>query len=794
MENLNNKHKYGRICGFFEADDEMLEIIIRDLKLEATVDDLKYLRAQLSSAGKLPSASELIFLSKAMKSGGSSGSDALIYSVSSSKLEIPELFERLASEYREKSGNTLSLPLLELAGFALSDGEKAGNGITLSEAALPVSPLPSSEKTAVFGSLEDGKPDILMTLSGSSPVQGPGGDTAFMIYPLSKQDVFSFLINAPAFLSWLSENVSCSVIPMTGKGFIRDLSEQVCGAEIITSNLAKATGTAPGPGLLLKSFCPAYLLFTDTLNLSRIQPAALAAGFGCLPVAVRCGSINEFISHDFGDSFSIPYGLTERISYSRYITSRAEPEETKKPYSPELASNVRYPLEARVFSSPAFEDLKALSDEGVPLAVYGKLAPMSHGCIPLILTLAAWKKECSPDIAAFKFSEGDENKITVFKIGKGSSGHLPATALEASGIGTIFPYDEPHAVSAAPSNTADTATADSPDNVNSGERNLKKQMNDQRLTFDFTSLPGRGRIYNNSAELCGSTPLLRVYPELPARLLYKLELFNPAGSAKDRIALGMLKDAAASGVLKPGGTVIEPTSGNTGIGLAAYGVPMGYKVIIVMPDSMSKERIALIKAYGAEIVLTPGSEGMSGAIKKAEELKASIPGSIIASQFDNPANPASHYSSTGPEIWKDTCGQVDILVSGIGTGGTLCGTARYLKEKNPRLISVACEPLSSPLIKLGRSGPHKIQGIGANFIPANFDASVVDFIADVSDEDAINETVKIARDTGILVGISSGCAAAEARRLASLPENAGKTIVAILPDTGEHYISTGIFD
>ncbi|MCQ2427896.1 MAG: cysteine synthase A [Clostridia bacterium] len=311
---------------------------------------------------------------------------------------------------------------------------------------------------------------------------------------------------------------------------------------------------------------------------------------------------------------------------------------------------------------------------------------------------------------------------------------------------------------------------------------------------EFASLPGRGKIYGSVAELCGSTPLLRVRPELPAVLLYKLEAFNPAGSAKDRVALNMLRCAANTGKLRPGGTVIEPTSGNTGIGLAAYGVPMGYRVVIVMPDSMSRERIDLIKAYGAEIVLTPGARGMQGAIEKAEEIRSSTPGSVIASQFDNPANPAAHYASTGPEIWKDTEGKVDIIVAGIGTGGTLCGTAMYLKEKKPSVKAIGCEPASSPLIRKGYSGPHKIQGIGANFVPANFNPDVVDGIADITNEDAIAETVKIARETGLLVGISSGCAAFEAARLASLPENAGKTIVAILPDTGEHYISTGIFE
>lgn len=302
------------------------------------------------------------------------------------------------------------------------------------------------------------------------------------------------------------------------------------------------------------------------------------------------------------------------------------------------------------------------------------------------------------------------------------------------------------------------------------------------------------KIYNSSRELIGNTPLLRTLPELPAALLYKLENLNPAGSAKDRAAVGMIDAAVKDGSLAAGGTVIEPTSGNTGIGLAAYGVPMGFRVIIVMPDTMSAERISLIRAYGAQIVLTPGAEGMSGAIKKAEELAREIPGSFIASQFDNPANPEAHYRTTGPEIWRDTDGKVDVIVAGIGTGGTLCGTARYLKEMNPAVEVVGCEPASSPLITEGRAGSHKIQGIGANFIPGNYDPALVDRVIAVTDDDAIAETVAIARREGILVGISSGCAAYAARMIASDPAYAGKTVVAILADTGEHYLSTGIFN
>ena len=301
------------------------------------------------------------------------------------------------------------------------------------------------------------------------------------------------------------------------------------------------------------------------------------------------------------------------------------------------------------------------------------------------------------------------------------------------------------------------------------------------------------KIYESVEQMIGNTPLLHAYPELPATLLYKLESFNPAGSAKDRTAIALIRQAEKKGFLKPGGTIIEPTSGNTGIGLAAYGVPMGYRVIIVMPDTMSAERINLIRAYGAEIVLTPGKDGMSGSIATARELAGTIPDSFIPGQFDNPDNPYAHYTTTGPEIWRDTDGNVDVLVAGIGTGGTLCGTAAYLKEMKKSVICIGCEPAASPVITKGKSGHHGIQGIGANFIPGNYNPYVVDEVFCVSDEDAVSETVAIARKYGILTGISSGCAAYAARMLASRPDFAGKTIVAILPDTGEHYISTGIF-
>ena len=303
------------------------------------------------------------------------------------------------------------------------------------------------------------------------------------------------------------------------------------------------------------------------------------------------------------------------------------------------------------------------------------------------------------------------------------------------------------------------------------------------------------RIFASAEQLIGQTPMVELGNveknlNLNARLLVKLECFNPGGSAKDRIAVSMLDDAEQSGRLQPGATIIEPTSGNTGIGLAAVGAARGYRVIIVMPDTMSMERRLLMKAYGAELVLTDGEKGMQGSIEKAEELAAQLPGSMVMGQFDNPANAKAHYLTTGPEIWADTDGQVDCFVAGVGTGGTITGTGRYLKEQNPAIHVVAVEPASSPLLSQGKAGAHGLQGIGANFVPSVLDRTVYDEIAPITEEEAYQASRMLGRMEGLFVGISSGAALHAAIQLAKQPQYAGKTIVALLPDTGERYLST----
>ena len=305
-------------------------------------------------------------------------------------------------------------------------------------------------------------------------------------------------------------------------------------------------------------------------------------------------------------------------------------------------------------------------------------------------------------------------------------------------------------------------------------------------------------IKTSVSEIIGRTPLLELTnvekkDALSARLLVKLEGANPAGSAKDRVALSMILDAEEKGVLKPGSTIIEPTSGNTGIGLCCVAAARGYRCIIVMPDSMSMERQLLMKAYGAQLVLTPGAGGITASIAKAEELKSQIPDAIIAGQFVNPANPDAHYRTTGPEIWEDTDGQVDIFVAGIGTGGTVSGTGRYLKEKNPNVKIVGVEPADSPLLTQGKAGSHGIQGIGANFVPDTLDRSILDEVMTCELPDAYDVGRRMGREEGILVGISSGAALWAALELAKRPENAGKTIVALLPDSGERYLSTAMY-
>lgn len=318
------------------------------------------------------------------------------------------------------------------------------------------------------------------------------------------------------------------------------------------------------------------------------------------------------------------------------------------------------------------------------------------------------------------------------------------------------------------------------------------------MPYNNTEVINMSKVYKSVSELIGRTPIVELTNieskhSVSAKVLAKLEYFNPAGSVKDRVAKAMIEDAEQKGILKKGATIIEPTSGNTGIGLASVATSKGYKTVLTMPETMSVERRNLLKAYGAEIVLTDGSKGMSGAIKRANELKEEIENSVILGQFVNSANPKAHFDTTGPEIWEDTDGKVDIFVAGVGTGGTISGTGKYLKSQNPNVKVVAVEPETSPVLSEGKAGPHKIQGIGAGFVPETLDTEIYDEIIKVANEAATQTANEIAKTEGILVGISSGAALWAALELAKRPENADKTIVALLPDTGERYLSTGIY-
>lgn len=307
-----------------------------------------------------------------------------------------------------------------------------------------------------------------------------------------------------------------------------------------------------------------------------------------------------------------------------------------------------------------------------------------------------------------------------------------------------------------------------------------------------------GKIAKKLTDLIGGTPLVELNKfseskKIEKPIIAKVEYFNPGGSVKDRIALAMIEDAEAKGILKPGATIIEPTSGNTGVGLALVAAVKGYKLVLTMPETMSVERRNLVKAYGAQVVLTPGKDGMPGAIKAAEELRDQTPGSVILQQFENPANPAKHYATTGNEIWDDTDGKIDIFVAGVGTGGTVSGVGKLLKEKNPNVKIIAVEPSASPVLNGGKSGPHKIQGIGAGFVPKTYNSDVIDEVFDVDNDDAIRTSRELGQQEGLLVGISAGAAAFAAAEVAKRPENKGKTIVALLPDTGERYLSTVLY-
>ena len=775
-----NGRKTGVVANFKTASEGFLEAMRNDLALDCSLGDLKYIQSIFRSVQRSPSVTEIFFCVDALKKGSDLPDSDVIAGLESDDPALISLFQRLTGDYLRYYGTTDRIPFVKLAEFAATGGIlcECGHTLTISKSRMPESAPPSSETPALFSA--GGDDGFLLLSSGRDPGNDFSGSAGVLLYPPRGSDIADYLKSVPSVMSAISGSVQPSAfLRMTDRGLIRDLAEIFAGADIDIDALARITSSDPSPELLNLPLAPAVAVILPESMAAEASAEAGKFGIGSVTLLKNLGKNGGFSINASPDVFAVSADVIDSLRYSKARSAKATALGDPVAVTVDVFSDRSADISALKLEGWRYETLKRLSDSGALLCICGTINPSGTEAIPLTVVLDAWRRECSPKIAACRFYPGKSDSMTVFILGAAGRPAQLSTRASNPGRETVW-YSE-----------KDKASLNSGVFFSAGKGSPAKQNAESDIASD---LPGRGRIFSDISELCGSTPLLKSRLDLPARLLYKLEQFNPAGSTKDRVALSMLNSAIETGRLKPGGTVIEPTSGNTGIGLAAYGRHMGFRVIIVMPDSMSAERVSLIRAYGAQIVLTPGEKGMSGSLAEAERLRDSIPGAVILSQFDNSANPFAHFLTTGPEIWKDTEGQVDILVAGIGTGGTLCGTARYLKQMNPELIVVGCEPASSPLIGKGYAGKHGIAGIGADFIPANFDRTLVDIIAEVSDEEAREETRRLASETGLLTGISSGCAAFKARKLAELPENEGKTVVAILPDTGEHYLSTGLFD
>ncbi len=785
-----NDRKTGIVAGFRYASDRYLEAVRTDLDLGCTLSDLRYIKTLFSSSKRDPSVTELYFCADALKKGSELPDSDIISEFDTGNTALRELFGRLSRDYVRYSGEAARLPACRLAEFAATRGElfPSGYSFGISRSVLPEAPAPSGS-VAVFEAV-DADDGFVLISSKEDPVSDFTGDEGILFYPSGSADILRFITALPSLVASLGERIQpLGLIPMTEKGLIRDLASVYSGGDIDIRAAAEASSREASPELLNLAFSPAAVITVPAGRSAEVISEAYKFGIPSTIIIRNAGRKPCFTIDAKPDIFEISPQLLSGLKYSRATkTSVSEEYNECNIVSLGIASDRSADISAVRIDDPTYDGLCKISARGGVLCVAGTVDACSGGALPMMIALDAWKRRCTPKIAACRFFRGNMNSVTVFILGAEGK---PSAGISGPGVlGSASFWGRKITDGQEPDQDRDALEP-----ALSGSPAAAPAVTGfDEFASHAAQLPGRGMIYSDISELCGSTPMLASSLELPAKLLYKLELFNPAGSSKDRVAISMLKVAVATGRLSPGGCVIEPTSGNTGIGLAAYGRHMGFRVIIVMPDSMSAERVSLIRAYGAETVLTPGADGMAGAVAEAERLRDSLPGSVILSQFDNSANPLAHYLTTGPEIWKDTHGSVDILVAGIGTGGTLCGTASYLKQMNPSLIAVGCEPASSPLIGRGYSGKHSIAGIGANFIPENFDRSVVDIISEVSDEEAREETRRLVSETGLLTGISSGCAAFKARKLAELPENEGKTVVAILPDTGEHYLSTGLFD
>ena len=742
--------KRGIVGNFRNCTADYLDRVSQDLGLGLGTEEMTALQNLYAGEKRNPTVSELRLDAAVACAVRDNRFSLLTGEISFSDKNMRTAFSRAVDEsgLAKKNRAGLSLPLL--AARVCAGGKKTPGafGVEICETAHPVFPrFPSETATAVYS---DG---FRIGLNRNPPEPASvRAESAVMVFPQAEETAGDFMKRAVPFAARAVKSRACRVIPCGRTGLLFDLMMNFGSASV---RIPALPGSPDDYRAAARSYAPAFILACPAARAQELLKSARDTGFRASVIASSFYEPDTLVidSPDGRIKLKREHLIkTMLFRRSRYEAGEAVLADAEAPeVFPEDPVNVG----ASTLSGDAFAAAEAALETGKTYAVCGYIG--DDGTAPgLIVALQRAVKKLSPDIAAAAFlpSPDGTTRCTVFSFSPEEALREAANAPRTPAFG--FPDAE-----------KEPAPAE--------------------------ELPGRGKIFKSVEELCGQTPLLEVYPGLPGRILCKLELFNPAGSVKDRVAVNMIKRARESGQLKDGSVIIEATSGNTGIGLAAYGSAAGYRVIIVMPDSMSRERIDLMKAYGAEVVLTPGAEGMSGAAAEAARLAETIPGSFVASQFDNPANPEAHELTTGPELLKDTGGKIDLLVAGIGTGGTLCGTARYLKRYIPGLVAVGCEPASSPMITEGRAGKHKIQGIGANFVPANYDPSVVDRVTTVTDEEAYAAALAFARDYGLLTGISSGCALAAAKKIASLPENIGKTIVAILPDTGEHYISTGMF-
>lgn len=748
-----NDGKKGIIAGFRSFGTDRLDYISKDLGLGLDALRMDAIRQAYLAQKADPTVAGLRFDAEVAKLTSGADSVPLTGEISFGTKTQKAAFSKLVSASGLARKNPAGLSISRLAEYSATGGRAIPRSdvFEICEAERPVFPaFPSCESTVLFAG------DFRIGINRNPPRPAPiQSDAAVLVFPSESMRPYEFIKAAEPFAARLIEKGRARVIPCGGDGLLFDLFEGLGSFRLRTDLLP---GKPESPDAALLSYAPAFVLAMKSADIRAALDEAARLGFRARQIATKYSERDAAVLEYPSGQLKITRKHLSDVMLFRRAKITSESSEICLPDDGRVYSEDAVRASGGFISGDVYEGLSAAFDDSDAIyAVCGSVG--NDGASPaLCVALDAVRREKSPRVAAASFFPSRSGKTTCAVIKFTSDGEICGAgeppALEPYG------YHEEPAV---------------------------------RIP-DFSALPGRGKIYKDAASLCGSTPLLEVYPgKTQARILCKLELFNPAGSAKDRVALNIIRRAKEDGRLPDGGVIIEATSGNTGIGLAAYGRAAGYRVIIVMPDSMSRERVDLMRAYGAEVILTSGAGGMSAAAEEAERIHAQTPGSFVASQFDNPANPEAHELTTGPEIYKDTEGKADILVAGIGTGGTLCGSAKYLKKMIPGLCAVGCEPASSPLITEGRAGKHAIAGIGANFIPANYDPSVVDEVLTVTDEEASQTAAKFAADYGLLVGVSSGCALSAALKLAALPENAGKTIVAVLPDTGEHYISTGLF-